>query len=232
MIKIRKSEDRGHAEHGWLSSRHSFSFANYHDPAHMQFRNLRVINEDWIEGGQGFGMHPHKDMEILTWMVDGALEHRDSMGNGEVIKAGEVQVMSAGTGILHSEFNANQDDTAHLLQIWIEPEKTGITPRYDQAKIQEKDKRGRLFPVATPFDGDGVVKLHQDVSLYASKLEPGETVRHTIGVDRYAWLQIVSGAFNVNGQRVTAGDGLSFRHESEIEIEALDAGELLLFDLS
>lgn len=232
MIQIRKSEDRGHATHGWLESRHTFSFANYHDPTHLEFRDLRVINEDWIEGGQGFGMHPHKDMEILTWMIAGALEHRDNMGNRHVVQAGEVQVMSAGTGILHSEHNANAEEQAHLLQIWIRPEREGIPPRYDQAAVSEADKRGRLFPVATAVNGDGAVKLHQDLSLYASRLEQGESVSHTLASGRYAWIQVISGGFTVNGQDVQTGDGLSFGDESQIDISASEAGELLLFDLN
>jgi len=231
MIRIRRSSERGRAEHGWLSSRHTFSFADYHDPEHMGFRDLRVVNEDWVQPGKGFGTHAHRDMEILTWVLEGALEHRDSLGNGSVIRPGDTQRMSAGTGVTHSEYNPSPGELVHLLQIWILPARPGAAPSYEQRHFPEAERRNVLRRVASPDGSDGSVRIHQDVALYATLLEPGKAVRHGLGPGRHAWLQVARGAVDVNGERLATGDGAALGGETAVEIAAREPSEVLLFDL-
>jgi len=231
MVEIRRSQDRGHANHGWLDSFHSFSFADYHDPQHMGFGALRVINEDRVKPGQGFGTHGHRDMEIISYVLEGGLAHRDSMGNGSVIRPGDVQRMSAGTGVTHSEANGSETEPVHLLQIWILPEKRGITPSYEEKRFSPEEKRGRLRLVASRDGADGSVTIHQDARVYASLLDPGQTVRHTLDRGRGAWLHLVAGAATVNGTALATGDGAAIQNEGTLEIHAGEPTELLLFDL-
>ena len=232
MIQIRPGHDRGHANHGWLDTYHTFSFADYYDPAHMGFRSLRVINEDRVEPGQGFGTHPHRDMEIITYVLEGALEHRDSLGTGSVIRPADVQRMSAGTGITHSEFNHSRMEPVHLLQIWILPERKGLKPGYEQKAFGAHDRRGRLRLIATRDGRDGAVTVHQDVALYAALLSDGEKVTHPLQRDRHAWLQVARGTVLFNGTRLAAGDGAAINEEPSLEIKAAGESEVLLFDLA
>lgn len=232
MITLRRSHERGHANHGWLRSYHSFSFANYFDPRHMGFRSLRVINEDWIQAGTGFGTHPHRDMEIITYVLEGALAHRDSMGNASEIRPGEVQRMSAGTGVTHSEMNPSATEAVHLLQIWILPERTGIEPGYEQTYFPPEEKRGRLRLVASRDGRDGSVTIHQDAELYATLLEVGEEVRHPLRGGRHAWVQVARGTVTVNGHDLQAGDAAALSDETEVTLRAGDSAEVLLFDLA
>lgn len=232
MMTVRRAEARGHANHGWLDSHHTFSFANYHDPAHMGFRALRVINEDRVTPGDGFGTHPHRDMEIISYVLDGALAHRDSMGTGSTISPGDVQRMSAGTGVTHSEFNASQQDPVHFLQIWLIPERRGIAPSYEQKTFATEEKRGRLRLVASPDGREGSVKIHTDASLYAGVFEGGETAQITLAPGRHAWVQVARGAVRVNGHDLRAGDGASLSGEGAVTVEGTDGGELLVFDLA
>lgn len=228
---LRASSARGHANHGWLDTYHSFSFANYFDPNFMGYGPLRVINEDRIAGGGGFPAHGHSDMEIITYIVSGALQHRDSMGSGSVIRRGDVQVMSAGQGIRHSEFNASADEPVHLLQIWILPEKNGVTPRYGEKTFAEADKRNRLQLLVSGDGRDGSLMIHQQASLYASILDAGNTLEHTLEKGRVAWVQVVAGRGIVNGIAVAAGDGVAVLEENvSIKAEAQDS-EVLIFDL-
>jgi redox-sensitive bicupin YhaK (pirin superfamily) len=206
MINLRRSEERGGGDHGWLNSRHTFSFDQFHDPKWMGFRSLRVINEDWIAGGQGFPPHPHRDMEIITYILEGGIEHRDSLGTSSIIRPGDGQRMSAGRGIRHSETNPSPIDAAHLLQIWITPDKPGHAPSYEQKAFAEEEKRGKLRLIASPDGQDGSVTIHQDARLYVSLLAPGEEVRHEIGKSRHVWLQIAKGAVEVNGEKLKQGD--------------------------
>ncbi len=231
MLTLRSSQDRGHADHGWLDARHSFSFAGYHDPAHMGFRVLRVINEDTVAPGQGFGMHPHRDMEILTYIISGALEHRDDMGNGSVIRPGDVQWMSAGTGIRHSEFNPSETEPTHLLQIWILPERTGRTPDYAEKNFPDSDRQGRLCLVASPDGTDGSIRWGQDVRLYASLLAEGQETGLDLGPDRHAWLQMIKGELKTGGQTLAPGDAVAVSGESRLNLIAHRDSEFLLFDL-
>ena len=232
MINIRRSNERGHANHGWLDTRFSFSFADYYDPRFMGFRDLRVINEDFIEPGQGFPKHGHRDMEIITYMISGEISHRDSMGNGETIRPNEVQRMTAGTGVLHSEYSSETDRT-HLLQIWILPEKRNLQPSYEQKQFSPEEKQGRLKLVASRGGGDGSVHINQDVNVYASVLKSGEAVKQELSDDRHAWLQLISGSLDVNGKRLEAGDGAAISEETALNIKALeDNSEFLLFDLN
>ena len=228
MIYVRKAEERGHANHGWLDSWHTFSFASYHDANFMGFSALRVINEDVVEGGQGFGTHPHKDMEILTYVLSGTVEHQDSMGNKEQIPAGEFQIMSAGTGVRHSEYNASASEPLHLYQIWIIPERTGIEPRYDQRRFP--DVQGRQL-VLSPDARDGSLKVYQDMTLSRWVLAAGEQDNVAIDAGRRIWIQVVKGDVTVNGQAVTTSDALAIWDESALTIEASSAAEVLLFDL-
>jgi hypothetical protein len=231
MITVRRASERGRTRLDWLDSRHSFSFGDYYDPRHMGFRDLRVINEDFIDPAEGFGTHPHRDMEIITLMLDGRLAHRDSLGSGSELKPGEVQIMSAGTGITHSEFNASRADTSHLLQIWILPERKGLTPRYDQRAFPADERRGRLRPVVTPDERDGSLKIFQDVSLFLGSLAAGDTATHPLRPGRHAWLQVAGGAVEVNGTRLEAGDGAAVSGEPALDLKSGDESEVLLFDL-
>lgn len=232
MINIRRSNERGHANHGWLDTNFTFSFADYHDPRFMGFRDLRVINEDFIEPAQGFPTHGHRDMEIITYMIGGELSHRDSMGNGETIRPGEVQRMTAGTGIRHSEYSSPTDKT-HLLQIWILPEKNNLQPSYEQKLFAPKEKQGKLRLVASRGGDDGSVHINQDVSLYASILNDGDEVSHNLTDGRHAWIQLISGSLNINGETLKKGDGAAISNETALTIKALDSNsEFLLFDLN
>jgi len=231
MITIRGSEERGGANHGWLNTRHSFSFDQYYDPRYMGFRSLRVINEDWVQPGHGFPMHPHRDMEIITYLLEGALEHKDSMGNGSIIRPGDGQRMSAGTGIRHSEANPSQTDPAHLLQIWILPERPGIKPSYEQKEFPAEEKRGKLRLIASPGGKDGSVTIHQDARLYVSLLQPGEEVEHELANGHYGWLQVAKGAIELNGKPLRQGDGAAISEEPKLDIKGAQDAEILLFDL-
>lgn len=228
MIKIRPSAERGASETDWLDSRHSFSFDRYYDAAWEGFRQLRVINEDSVAPGRGFGMHPHRDMEILTWILQGGLTHRDNMGHAETIRPGELQHMSAGTGVVHSEMNPSKDEPVHLLQIWILPERHGLKPEYEQLYFRPEDLRGKFALLAGP---QGPVTIHQDVNLYAARLESGETAKLQLEPGRYGWLQLASGAIELNGTKVAAGDGAAISGETEVVCSAGERSEALLFDL-
>ena len=232
MITLRKSADRGHADHGWLKSRHSFSFADYHDPQHMGFGNLRVINEDRIAPGTGFGTHGHRDMEILSVVLDGALAHRDNMGNGATIVPGEVQRMSAGRGVMHSEFNAAADKTTHFLQIWVLPSQLGVAPGYEQKVFADADKRGRLRLLASPDGGDGSLTMHADARLYAGLFDGDETARLPLAAGRLGYVHVARGSVLVNGQALEAGDAALLRDEPQVEIKHGRAAEVLVFDLA
>lgn len=232
MIALRKSGERGFADHGWLKSFHTFSFAGYYDPKHMGFGPLRVINEDRVAAGQGFGTHPHRDMEIISYVLDGALEHKDSMGTGSVIRPGDVQRMSAGTGVMHSEYNASDKDKVHFLQIWIEPAKNGIPPSYEQKFFAPEEKRGKLRLVASPDGRDGSVKVHQDAQLHAALVNGDERVAYTLGSGRKAYVHVARGSVTVNGQPLGSGDALKATGEAEVVIEKGDNAEVLLFDLA
>ena len=232
MITIRKSNDRGHADHGWLNTRFTFSFADYFDLEHVQFRTLRVMNDDRISGGGGFPTHPHKDMEIVTYVLEGALAHKDSMGNGSVIRPGDVQYMSAGTGVAHSEFNASEKETVHLYQIWMFPDKKGYKPVYDQKHFGEAEKSGKLRLVASPDGRDGSVKIRQDNELYATVLGPGEVVKHELRPNRHAYVQVARGSVALNGKKLETGDGARISGEQALELRGVDKAEILLFDLA
>jgi len=231
MIHIRKSNDRGHANHGWLDSRFTFSFAEYFDNEHVEFRTLRVMNDDRIAGGGGFPTHPHRDMEIVTYVLEGALAHKDSMGNGSVIRPGDVQYMSAGTGVAHSEFNASKTETAHLYQIWMFPDKKNYTPVYDQKHFDDADKRGKLRLLVSPDGREGSVKIRQDNELYATVLGPGESVKHELKPDRYAYVQVAKGSVKLNGKELETGDGAEISAEKSVELTGVKDAEVLLFDL-
>jgi len=232
MIEIRQSATRGHANHGWLDSYHTFSFADYHDPAHMGFGDLRVINEDRVEPGTGFPTHGHRDMEIVTYLLAGELEHKDNMGNGSIIRPGDVQRMSAGTGVRHSEFNPSAIEVVHLLQIWILPNATGLAPSYEQNYFNAEDLNARLRLVASPDGRDGSVTVHQDMCLYAVRLNGGQRVSHDLAQGRRAYVQLVRGSVQLNGQRLAAGDGARISREPELRFSAGDGAEVLVFDLA
>jgi len=231
MLTIRKAEDRGHANHGWLNTYHTFSFANYYEPKHLGFRALRVINEDRVSPGNGFGTHGHKNMEIITYVLEGALEHKDSIGTGSVIQPGEVQRMSAGTGILHSEFNHSKSESVHFLQIWLLPEREGLPPSYEQRNFSPAKTPGKLHLVAARDGRDAAVTVHQDVDLYAAVLEPGDRVSHSLQPQRHAWVQVARGAITLNGLSLDKGDGAAISEETDVVIEATTDAEILLFDL-
>ena len=232
MMTIRPAAERGTTQIDWLDSRHSFSFAEYFDQQHMGFRALRVINDDRIAAGGGFPTHPHRDMEILTYVLDGALEHRDSLGTGSVIRPGEVQVMSAGTGIRHSEFNHSESQPVHLLQIWMLPERKGLPPRYDQKAFDAESRRGRLKLVAAGDARDDAVVLFQDIDLYAGNFDRGERAVHALKPGRHAWVQMARGSATVNGKVLREGDGAAISDDKEIAIEGVDQSEVLVFDLA
>jgi redox-sensitive bicupin YhaK (pirin superfamily) len=231
MITIRKANERGHANHGWLDAWHSFSFADYHDPQHTRFRSLRVLNDDTIAPGRGFDMHPHRDMEIITYVLSGALEHKDSMGNGRVIRPGEFQYMAAGTGVLHSEFNPLPDQTTHLLQIWILPDRHGHEPRYAE-KTVNGEANGRLVLVASQTGRDGSIAIHQDANLWLARLQSGDALKHTMQGGRHVWLHVAEGEVEVNGHPLRGGDAIAMNDESDVSLKAGHPSQVLLFDLS
>jgi redox-sensitive bicupin YhaK (pirin superfamily) len=232
MIQIRKAAERGHFDHGWLDTSHTFSFGDYYDPEHMGFRSLRVMNDDRVQPGQGFAMHPHRDMEIVTYVLDGALEHKDSMGNGSIIRAGELQRMTAGTGILHSEFNPSKTEWVHLYQIWLLPQRKGLRPSYEEQLVGEDEKQGRFLLVASPEGAAGGLTIHQDARLYLASLSPGEGAAHEIERGRAAWLQVLRGNVSVRGHDLAAGDGVAVTDENAISVQATAPSEVLLFDLA
>ena len=232
MIRVRHSSDRGHFDHGWLDTFHTFSFSRYYDPAHMAFRALRVINEDRVAPGRGFGTHPHEDMEIVTYVLEGALEHRDSLGTGSTIRPGELQRMTAGTGITHSEFNPSATEPIHLYQIWLMPEREGLQPSYEQKAFPESERRNQLRLVASPDGHEGSLSIRQDAQLYLGTLDPGHEVAHTIAAGRHAWLQVLRGEVSLNGQSLSDGDGAAISDESSVLIRSEGPSEVLLFDLA
>ena len=231
-MKIRRAAERGHAEHGWLESFHTFSFADYHDPDHMGFRALRVINEDRVAPGRGFGSHGHRDMEIVSYVLEGALEHKDSMGTGAVIKPGDVQRMSAGTGVTHSEQNASKSEKVHFLQIWIVPARSGLPPGYEQKAFADAEKRGKLRLVASSDGREGSVTVSQDVSLYAGLFDEGERASFELQPGRGAWVHVVRGTIELKGTRLDAGDAAAFEDAGKFEIVGKGGGEVLVFDLA
>lgn len=231
-MTIRPARQRGHANHGWLDSHHTFSFADYHDPKHMGFRSLRVINEDRVLPARGFGTHPHRDMEILSYVLEGGLEHKDSMGTGSVIRPGDVQRMSAGTGVTHSEYNASKSDPVHFLQIWLLPKERGIEPSYAQKTFSREEKQGRLRVVASPDGRDGSISIHTDAVLHAGLFGAGEAAELPISSGRHAWVQVARGKVRVNGAELSAGDGAALSEEASVRVEGIDGGEVLVFDLA
>jgi redox-sensitive bicupin YhaK (pirin superfamily) len=232
MINIRPTEERGGGDYGWLNTRHTFSFNTYHDPKFMGFRSLRVINEDYVAPGQGFPTHPHRDMEIITYILEGAIEHKDSLGTGSVIRPGDGQRMSAGSGIRHSEANPSKTEGAHFLQIWILPGQQGIKPSYEQKAFPTEEKRGKLRLIASPTGIDGSVTIHQDARLYVTLLAPGETVTHQMEPDRHAWIQIAKGSVELNGKALKQGDGAAISNEKQLTVKGTEDAEVLLFDLA
>ncbi|QDU77620.1 Quercetin 2,3-dioxygenase [Bremerella volcania] len=232
MINVRKAADRGHANHGWLDTYHTFSFAGYVDRDHVHFRSLRVMNEDRVAPGQGFGTHPHNDMEIVTYVLEGALEHKDSMGNGEVLRPGEFQRMTAGTGITHSEFNPSADEPVHLYQIWLFPDRKGHTPSYEQKRFPDEQLKNELRVVASPDAEDGSLLIHQDAKIFLSKLDDGAVVEHPLVDGRHAWLQVLRGKVTLNGQPLDTSDGAAVSEERMLKIEADEDAEIMLFDLA
>jgi redox-sensitive bicupin YhaK (pirin superfamily) len=231
-MKIRRSAERGFADHGWLRSFHTFSFADYYDPNQMGFRALRVINEDRVEPGQGFGTHAHRDMEIISYVLEGEIQHRDSMGTGSIVRPGEVQRMSAGTGVQHSEFNPSKEKGLHFLQIWIVPAEKGIKPSYEQKQFPEAERRGKLRLVASPRGEDGAITVHQDVKLYAGLLGAGESARHQVAPGRHAWIHVAKGSLELNGEKLGAGDAAAVSEPGTLELKGRDAAEVLVFDLA
>jgi len=232
MITVRRASERGHADHGWLDTWHTFSFADYHDPRHVHFRGLRVLNEDFVAPGRGFGEHPHRDMEILTWVLEGALQHKDSMGNGSIIRPGEVQVMSAGTGVTHSEFNASRDQRVHLLQVWIFPRARNLPPRYEQAQVGDLP-RGELHAIAGPQGSGSTVLLEADARVWVARLAAGEAVEHASAPGRGVWLQVARGGVRLDGVELAAGDGAAIESMPRLRVEGQAKGsEVLLFDLA
>ncbi|SFU70253.1 pirin family protein [Halomonas korlensis] len=231
MFQIRHAHERGHADHGWLESYHTFSFADYHDPAFMGFGPLRVINEDRVQPGQGFGTHSHRDMEIISYVLEGGLAHKDSLGNGSTIRPGDVQRLSAGTGITHSEFNGSDEERVHFLQIWLHPERRGLAPSYEERRFPEQEKTDRLRLVASRDGREASVVVHQDLDLYATRLSEGSKVEHPTTPDRKVWIQVAHGALEVNGQPLEAGDGMAITDEERIVMQATSPAEALLFDM-
>ena len=231
MNAIRRSDERGHAQHGWLDSFHSFSFADYQDPAHMGFGPLRVINEDRVQPGRGFGTHGHRDMEIISYVLAGGLAHEDSMGNGSVIRPGDVQRMSAGTGVMHSEFNASKDEAVHFLQIWIEPDRRGIPPSYEEKRFDDASKRGQWRLIASGDARDGSVRIHQDAELFVTRLEAGDTLARDLDASRRGYLHVIRGDVRANGQVLRGGDALKLERESKLVLDEARAADVLFFDL-
>jgi redox-sensitive bicupin YhaK (pirin superfamily) len=232
MIRVRRAAERGHFNHGWLDTHHTFSFADYYDPAHMGFRSLRVINDDRVAPSKGFGTHGHRDMEIVTYVLEGALEHKDSMGNGSMIRAGELQRMTAGTGVRHSEFNPSDKEWVHLYQIWLLPQQKGLEPSYQELALTEEQKQSGFRLVASPDGGDGSLPIHQDARLYLASLLPGEAVAHQIGRGRAVWLQVLQGKVRVLDNNLGAGDGVAITDENSVAVQAAAPSEVLLFDLA
>jgi hypothetical protein len=232
MIVRLKAKDRGHFDHGWLDTYHTFSFGDYYDPAHMGFRSLRVINEDRVQPGKGFGMHGHRDMEIITYVLEGALEHKDSLGNGSIIRPGDLQHMTAGTGVRHSEFDPSADEAVHLYQIWLLPERQSLSPSYDQHAFSEDERRGQLRLVASPDGADGSLTIRQDARLYLSLLNDSESVNHELQTGRHAWLQVLRGRVSVNGTALQTSDGLAISDERLLTIIGEQGAEVMLFDLA
>jgi hypothetical protein len=232
MITVRRSEARGHFDHGWLDTRHTFSFADYHDPRHMGFRSLRVINEDRVAPGKGFGTHGHRDMEILSYVLSGRLAHRDSTGGESSLAPGEVQRMTAGTGVLHSEFNGSDSEPVHFLQIWVLPERQDLLPGYEQKRFPEEERRGRLRLVASRDGADGSLTIHQDTRVHAALLGAGECAVLPLGAGRYAWVQVARGKVRLGDETLDAGDGAALSDEREVRLEGLDTAEVLVFDLA
>jgi len=228
---IRRANERGHANHGWLETYHTFSFANYYDPEHMGYRSLRVINDDIVMPGEGFGTHPHRDMEIITYVLSGQLEHKDSMGNGRIIKPGEVQYMAAGTGVQHSEFNPSNDEAVHLLQIWIQPDRKGAKPNYAE-KSMSKLPQGQFNLITSKTGRDGSIAINQDADLWLAKLGTGNRVTHTLGANRHAWLHVAEGEVTVNGEKLSGGDAIAFDEAGTVELNATKPSQVLLFDLN
>ncbi len=231
MFAMRRAEERGHANHGWLNSYHTFSFGDYYDPQHMGFSNLRVINDDTVSPSGGFGTHGHRDMEIISYVLDGALEHKDSMGNGSVIRPGDVQRMSAGTGVTHSEFNASESEPVHFLQMWVLPEKDGLKPSYEQKTFSEEEKRGCLRLIGSRDGRDGSVTIHQNVDLYATVLGAGDSVRHELAKDRKGWIQVARGSVVLNNKQLYPGDGVAIEGPTAITLTSSSEAEVLLFDM-
>jgi len=232
MIAIRDAAARGHADHGWLNTYHTFSFDSYRDPRHMGFRALRVMNEDIVQPGQGFGEHPHRDMEIVTYVLEGALAHKDSMGNGEVLQAGEFQRMTAGTGITHSEFNPSDDQPVHLYQIWLFPSRKGIEPSYEQKRFAEEERKNRLRLIASPDAAEGSLLIHQDARIYLSTIDDGKETSHNLADGRHAWLQVLRGAVSLNEHSLKTSDGAAVSDERLLTIQAKGVAEVMLFDLA
>ena len=232
MLQIRRGKDRGHNKLSWLDTRFTFSFDQYYDPEHVQFRSLRVLNEDVVAPNQGFGMHPHRDMEILTWVLEGAIEHRDNTGGRGVLRPGELQHMTAGTGVMHSEANPSSKEPVHLLQIWIFPDRQGYEPGYEQKSFREVEKRGKLRLIASNDGAEGSVKINQDAKLFVALLAPGEEVTQALGGKRHAWLQVAKGEVELNGQKLHQGDGAAISEEKMLTIKGIEAAEVLLFDLA
>jgi quercetin 2,3-dioxygenase len=231
MVTVRRSADRGHANHGWLDSHHTFSFADYFDPEHVQFRALRVINEDRVSGGQGFGRHPHRDMEIISYVVSGLLEHQDSMGNRAVMKAGDVQRISAGTGVVHSEYNGSPVDPVHFLQIWIMPDRNGVKPDYAERSFGDIAPGG-LNLIASGSGKNGALHINQDADVYVAKLDAGRGIEHSFGGGRAAWVQLIEGELTVNGVQLQAGDGAAVTDEQQVQLKAQQPAHFLFFDLN
>jgi redox-sensitive bicupin YhaK (pirin superfamily) len=231
MFQVRKATDRGHFNHGWLDTYHTFSFGDYHDPDYMGFRALRVINEDRVAAGTGFGMHGHRDMEIVTYVLSGAVEHKDSMGNGETLRPGELQRMSAGSGIRHSEFNPSASDPVHLYQIWLLPRTKGIEPSYEQKAFPASARNGKWQLVAAPDGADGSLKIHQDAQILLATLQAGESVNHVLASGRHAWLQVLRGSVDVNGTRLATSDAVAVSNEPQLTVAGTEPAEVMLFDL-
>jgi redox-sensitive bicupin YhaK (pirin superfamily) len=230
-IQVRRATDRGHANYGWLDTYHTFSFNTYHDPSQMGFRVLRVINEDRVQPGEGFGTHGHRDMEIISYVLEGELEHRDSMGNGSVLRPGEFQRISAGAGIEHSEFNPSQTDPVHFYQIWLFPGQKGLAPSYEQKTFSDAEKHGKMRVVASPDGQDGSLSINQDARVYLSTLDTDQAVRHDLASGRHAWLQVLRGSVELNGQSLATSDGAAVSNETNLTIRAAQSSEVMLFDL-